>query len=367
MTPKTTQRKIWTSMKLPAAAALALAFCAFTLPASAQQNQPNQDQAAPPSQETQPQAQPDAQAQGQQTAPNEQQPEAQPQGQMDQGQTDQGQPDQPQPPSQDQQQPAIQPHSQPEQKSEPQANQPAPPATLTLPAGTVIRVRVEDWISSDRNVIGDNFGAELEQPIVVNGWVVARRGQAQTGRVSQVKKGHTSQLGLELPQLTLVDGQQIALQAQLFQASGGGNRNTDRDVATVGGTTGLGAIIGGIAGGGTGAAIGAGLGATAGIIGVMSTEGRPTVIRPETVLSFRLTAPVTVSTTNSRFAFQPVKQSDYDSRSPQNRPRLNRPGPPPPPPYYPYPYAYGYPYPYAYPYYPAPFVGFGYYGRYGWH
>jgi hypothetical protein len=338
MTPKTTER-IWILLKLPAAAVLALAFCTFGLTARAQQNQPTQDQAAPPSQEAQAPVLPDAQPQDQQGAPAD----AQPQGQMDHGQPDQGQPASP-----DQQQPAIQPHSQPMQKAEPQTNQRAP-ATLTLPAGTVIRMRVDDWISSDRNVIGDNFGGELDQPIVVNGWVVARRGQAQTGRVSQVKKGHvgsTSQLGLEVPQLTLVDGQQIALQTQLFQASGGGNRNTGRDVATVGGTTGLGAIIGGIAGGGTGAAIGAGVGATAGIIGVMSTEGRPTVIRPETVLSFRLTAPVTISTEKSQFAFQPVTQSDYNPPQQQNRPRLDRPGPPPPPPYYPYPY--GYPYPYRY-------------------
>jgi hypothetical protein len=356
MPPKATQRKVWILAKLSATAALALLFCAFALHARAQQNSPNQDQAAPPPQERQPPAQPDAQSHDQMSAPNGQQPDAQPQGQTNQGPADQGQ----SAPS-DPQQPAVLPHSQPEQKSEPQANQTVP-ATLTLPAGTVIRMRVDDWISSDRNVIGDNFSGELDQPVVINGWVVARRGQAQTGRVSQVKKGHTSQLGLELPQLTLVDGQQISFQTQLFQASGGGNRNTGRDVATVGGTTGLGAIIGGIAGGGTGAAIGAGIGATAGIVGVMSTEGRPTVIRPETVLSFRLTAPATIFIEKSQFAFQPVTQSDYNSpQQQQNRRRMNRPGPPPPPPYYPYPYAYGYPY------YPAPFVGFGYYGRYGWH
>jgi hypothetical protein len=97
---------------------------------------------------------------------------------------------------------------------------------------------------------------------------------------------------------------------------------------------------------------------------VMSTPGRPTVIPPETVLSFRLQAPVTISTEKSQFAFQPVTQSDYDSRSPQGRPRMAKPGPPPyyPGPY-PYPYAYGYPYPYTY--YPGPYFGFGYYGRFG--
>jgi hypothetical protein len=254
-----------------------------------------------------------------------------------------------------------------------QPNSAVAPQSLTLPAGTVIRLRVVDWISTDRNVIGDLFSAELDQPIVVNGWVIARRGQAQSGRVSLAQKGHgggSSQLGLELPELTLVDGQQIQLQTQLYQTSAGTDRG--RDAAIVGTTTGMGAIIGAIAGRGVGAAIGAGIGATAGIAGVMSTPGKPTVIQPETVLSFRLQEPVTISTANSQFAFQPVSQSDYDSHSPQSRPRMVRPGPPPPPRYYGpygYPYAYAYPYEYGYPYpyaiYPSPYVGIGYYGRFG--
>ena len=283
----------------------------------------------------------------------------------------------PQPQSQEQAAPPApqQPDSQPPQ-NQPQPQSPLPaqaqtqpnrgtlPETLTLPAGTVIHVRVDDWISSDRNVIGDNFSGSLAEPIVVDGWVVGRRGQSETGRVTQVKKGNhgTSQLGVDLPGLTLVDGQQVPLQTQLFQASG--SSSAGRDAAVVGTTTGVGALIGAIAGRGVGAAIGAGVGATAGIIGVMSTPGRPAVIAPETVLSFRLEQPVTVSTVNGQFAFKPVAQSDYDSHTPQNRPRMSRPGPPPPA-YYPspygYPYAYGYPYGYS----PRPYVGFGYYGRFG--
>jgi hypothetical protein len=289
---------------------LGLVLCAGTLPAHAQQNQPVevQDNVAPA----------DSQMQGQ-------------------------------------------PQGQPDPQAQEQPNQPVLPQTLTLPAGTILRVRVDEWISSDRNSVGDSFSAVLDQPIVVNGWVVARRGQAQTGRVSVVKKGGhgggTSQLGVDLPDLTFVDGQQLPLQTQLFQTSAGTSHG--QDAAIIGTTTGMGAIIGAIAGRGTGAAIGAGIGATAGIIGVMSTQGKPTVISPETVLSFRLQEPVTISTANSQFAFQPVAQSDLDSHSP-HRPRMERPGPPPPP-YYPYPY--GYRYPYAL--YPAPFFSFGYYGGYG--
>jgi hypothetical protein len=299
---------------------LGLAFWAGALPASARQNLPGEAQSTV--------APPDSQAQGQPDSPAQQQPDAQTQG---------------------------------------QPNLAVLPQTLTLPAGTVVRVRIDEWLSTDRNLTGDSFSAVLDQPIVVNGWVVARRGQAQTGRVSLVKKGGhgggASQLGVDLPELTLVDGQQLPLQTQLFQTSAGTSHG--QDAAVIGTTTVIGTVIGAIAGRGTGAAIGAGVGATAGIIGVMSTPGKPTVIPPETVLSFRLQAPVTISTDKSQFAFQPVTQSDYDSRSPQGRPKMGRPDSPSPP-YYPGPYAYPYAYDYPYPYfYPAPFIGFGYYGSFG--
>jgi hypothetical protein len=323
MTPKLAGKKSWAPLNSLIIIGLGIALCAGALPASARQNQPDR-----PGEGQATFALPDSQAQGQQNSPSQLQPDAQPQG---------------------------------------QPNQAVLPQTLTLPAGTVVRVRIDEWLSTDRNLTGDSFSAVLDQPIVVGGWVVARRGQAQTGRISLVKKGGhgggASQLGVDLPELTLVDGQQLPLQTQLFQTSDGNSEG--RNVAAVGTTTGMGAVIGAIAGGGTGAVIGAGIGVTAGIIGVMSTPGKPTVIPPETVLSFRLQAPVTISTEKSQFAFQPVTQSDYDSPSAQGRPRMARPVPPPPPyPYYPYayPYAYGR-YPYAW--YPAPYVGFGYYGGFG--
>jgi hypothetical protein len=156
----------------------------------------------------------------------------------------------------------------------------------------------------------------------------------------------------------------LQIQTQLLQSSGGTSHG--QDAAAIGTTTGVGAAIGAVANGGTGAAIGAGAGAAAGIIGVLATRGKPTIIFPETVLSFRLQTPMNISTERSQFAFQPVTQADYDSRTPASRPQRlatpGRPGYPPPPPYYGYPYAFAYPYPYAY--YPAP-LAFGFYGGYG--
>ena len=117
-------------------------------------------------------------------------------------------------------------------------NQPVP-ATLTLPAGTVVQVRVDDRLSSDKNQSGDRFSATLDQPLIANGWVVARRGQVVTGRVEVAQKaGHgnpASKLGLALSELTLVDGQVLPVNTQLVQAGTRPNaNNTGRDVAMVG-------------------------------------------------------------------------------------------------------------------------------------
>lgn len=245
------------------------------------------------------------------------------------------------------------------------APQPPPPGrvpvSLTLPAGTVITVRTSQALSSDHNLIGDKFSAELQQPVVINGWVVARRGQTVIGRVSAAEKAGrvkgVSQLGLELTHLVLVDGQQIPIKTELMQASG--NTTKGRDATAIGTTTGVGAIIGAAANEGKGAAIGAGAGAAAGILGVLLTRGEPTVIPPEASLTFETRDPVTFSTLRSAVAFRPVEQSDYASDRLEHRTRLaGRPGYPPPPFYSPY-YPWGY-------YYPTPFYfGFGYYGRWG--
>src|SRR5580765_3115791 len=76
------------------------------------------------------------------------------------------------------------------------------PATLTIPQGTYITVEVTDQLSSDRSRPDDAFTAILHQPIVVDGWVVARAGQPVMGRVVAVQKSGQvkgkSNIGIEL-------------------------------------------------------------------------------------------------------------------------------------------------------------------------
>jgi hypothetical protein len=238
-----------------------------------------------------------------------------------------------------------------------------PVGSLTVPAGTLLAVRITQPLSSDHNQPGDGFTAVLQQPLVIDGLVVARRGQTVVGTVTEaVKAGRAkgvSHLGVEIAQLTLVDGQQVRVKTNLLDRKG--NTSVGRDAAAIGVTSGVGAAVGAGVAGGLGAGVGAAAGGVLGVAGVLLTRGEPTIIYPETLLTFRVANPITINTERSEQAFQPVTRQDYEgSNQLRTRPpgMYAGPGPgyPPPSPYYsPY-YAGAYPYPY----YGGPFLGYGY-------
>ncbi|HLI34631.1 MAG TPA: hypothetical protein VKW70_06260 [Terriglobia bacterium] len=260
----------------------------------------------------------------------------------------------------------------PNQSTDPPAGQESRmiPERLTIRPGTFITIRIDQYLSSDKNQAGDGFSGTLVQPIVVDGIVVAQRGETVGGRVAEAQKAGrikgVSRLALELNELTLVDGQQVTIMTQL--ASGKGPTSVGRDATAIGGTSAAGAAIGAAAEGGAGAAIGAGAGAVAATVGVLLTRGRPTVIYPETVLTFQTAAAVTVFTDRAPQAFRYVQPTDYQQPANSAPPRLTPANgcagygcPPPPPPYYwpPYP-PYFYPYfgPAFYPFYGPSFTFF---------
>src|SRR5262245_30276927 len=66
----------------------------------------------------------------------------------------------------------------PDPAPEPQtAQQSQRSGQLVVPAGTWIKIRVDDRISSNNNRSGDYFTGTIAQPVIVDGYVVARRGQ----------------------------------------------------------------------------------------------------------------------------------------------------------------------------------------------
>jgi len=244
------------------------------------------------------------------------------------------------------------------------------PAELTVKPGTYLAVRINQPLSTDHNQVGDPFTATLIQPLVVDGIVVAHRGQTVYGRVAEVEKQHSdrpSRLKLELTSFTLADGTQVAAQTQLVTRQGG-TTPPGVQAGTVAGTTVAGAAVGAAADWGRGAAIGAGAGAAAGIIGVILTRNHPTIVYPETALTFQMTAPIEISTARAPQAFRYVGPEDYDRPALQTAAGPRRLAGPS---YYydgvsgaPYYYGYSYPYPYWGPYW-GPSIGIG-WGWGGW-
>ncbi|MGA3026712.1 MAG: hypothetical protein ABSF98_18275 [Bryobacteraceae bacterium] len=259
----------------------------------------------------------------------------------------------------------------------PPPRRPMPP-TMTLPAGTWVTFRVNQPLSSDRNQTGDAFMGTLAAPLVMNGLVLANRGQTVSGRVVEAQKAGrvsgTSRLGLELTAISLADGQQVNVHTQMVERRG--PTSYGRDAAAIGATTVTGAAIGAAVNGGVGAGVGAAAGVVASTVGVMLTRGRPTVVYPEQVFTFSLVNPVTLTADFNSEAFQPVTQRDYQQSSlrtygPQGYGQGYGPGYAPPPGYYGS-YGYGYPYPYPYygpyyygaysPWFWGPGIGIGFYG-----
>jgi hypothetical protein len=191
---------------------------------------------------------------------------------------------------------------------------------------------VNQPLSSDRNHPGDAFTATLVEPLVADGMVIARRGQAVAGRVAEARKAGrakgTSRLGVEITEVSLVDGQELPVKTQLMERRG--DTSVGRDVGAIGVTTGAGAAIGAGVAGPFGAGVGALAGAFVSTIGVLVTRGRPTVVYPEMVLTFRLENPLAVSIGRSR-SFQLARREDYVQPAlyPRSPPRVL-----PPPPYY---------------------------------
>jgi hypothetical protein len=221
------------------------------------------------------------------------------------------------------------------------------PAQVTVKPGTFLTMRISQRLADNKNSVGDTFSGVLTQPVVVNGILVAPRGQMVYGRVAEADKVKgVHRLGIEVTGITLADGTQATVHTQLMS----------RQVPIMPyGHQQEGAITTATADGSAAPA-----GAT---IGVLATKGHDSVIYPETLLTFQTENAVTVETGNASGAFRYVGPDDYSRPSTMTQTVATRPG-------YAYgPGYYGYPYPYygwGYPYYGWGGIGFGFgFGGFG--
>jgi hypothetical protein len=183
----------------------------------------------------------------------------------------------------------------------------APPAARapefrTIPSGTTLQVRNNETISSDTASTGQTYTAVVAQDVLdTTGRVAIPRGSNATLVVrdanGQGKIQGRAELVLDIGSVS-VGGRTYRLETvDLVERGKEGVGTNKRTAIFTGGGTALGGIIGALAGGGKGAAIGALSGAGAGAATQAVTRGKALRVPSETILSFKLEAPVNIRET----------------------------------------------------------------------
>jgi hypothetical protein len=188
---------------------------------------------------------------------------------------------------------------------------------VTVPAGAVLQVRLNRGFDSGHVAPGTPFTGIVMADVVADRVVAVPRGATVSGVVNDAKKAGVFKgqggLSMQINSLT-IGGTVYPLQTDVWERNG-----RDKTAGTVDRTAGLGALgalVGAVAGGGAGAAIGAGVGAGAGLESSASGPRGEIVVPPESVLNFRLAAPLSVRTVSE----QEMMRLAY-SAGPQRPPR----------------------------------------------
>jgi hypothetical protein len=167
----------------------------------------------------------------------------------------------------------------------------------TLRANNVVRVRINERISSGNAKVGDSFKTTVVHPVYVNRAEVIPRGSIIEGRVTNInrasRRSQAGSIGVSFVALRLPSGYSRAFNGSLTSLSSesskvdnegevSGRSSAERNVVFVGGGAATGALIGAIANGGKGAGIGAGVGAGIGAAGALFSKGKEAVVEPGT-------------------------------------------------------------------------------------
>jgi hypothetical protein len=170
------------------------------------------------------------------------------------------------------------------------------PASIVVPAGTPITVRLQQGLSSSTAAPGQHFEAVLEQPLVSGDRVLVPAGAPVEGHVVAAHRSgrlrHPGKLALTLDSI-IVNERAVPVATTEVVAHGGSHKK--RNWGWIGGGTGGGAVIGALATGGKGALIGSGVGAAAGTTTAFFTGKKDVRFGRERTLRFRLQRETTLS------------------------------------------------------------------------
>jgi hypothetical protein len=194
---------------------------------------------------------------------------------------------------------------------------PVPPATVyyNLNAGQVIRVRMNQTITSETARVGDQFTTTVVNPVYAGGVEVIPAGSEIIGRVTSVnrasRKSKAGTIGVHFISLRLPTGISRAINGDLTDVTTdnvtadnegevSGRSAVKRNVVFIGGGAATGALIGAIAGGGKGAGIGAIVGGGLGAAGAVFSKGHEAVVKSGTEFGVVLNQTLSLPAANVR-------------------------------------------------------------------
>src|SRR5262245_14274403 len=167
---------------------------------------------------------------------------------------------------------------------------------LVVPSSSVIGLQMDTSLSSERARVEDRVEARVTRDVLVDGRVAIPAGSRVIGAVTEVERGgkikERARLGVRFHTLVLADKSELPIRTENITREG--EAPGRESSAKIGGAAVGGAILGAILGGGKGAMIGGATGAAGGTAVVMAGDRNAATLNAGTVLTVRLTDPVTV-------------------------------------------------------------------------
>ena len=169
---------------------------------------------------------------------------------------------------------------------------------LTIPAGTLLRLRVNRGFGSDVSRVEDLVSATLARSVMVGGRTVLPAGSSASGYISEATRpGKVKGRGRVAVRFTRItpadDTTSYRMQTGSWVAVAPATKK--KDALTIGVPAAGGAVVGALIDGKKGAGIGAAVGGGAGTAAVLTTRGKDVRIGRGATLTVRLTAPLRIN------------------------------------------------------------------------
>jgi hypothetical protein len=180
----------------------------------------------------------------------------------------------------------------------------------SLPAGTVVKVKLEKTLSTFSSNGGDPFTGRVTEAVVLDGKTVIPTGATVEGRVTKVNEPRRiagkPTIGLFPETVTLPNGERYMLNAPVIDTSLRNGTDVDeegqfkgaghdgKDLTEIGLGAGGGMLVGGLIGGGKGTLIGGAIGATATVAHWLGKR-RSAVLPAGTELVMELSRPMAMT------------------------------------------------------------------------